>query len=159
MSQWVSQRVSQSTFLVNALQSTFFSFRSLIFSYVSWVGVSQEELICIFKMATKMVELSSGLHIFLSTVHSFHCMGLKFLYVSLLEVSHIICKFGTFAYSIWPLKWLKYAYFPVWSPQFLLYRNLILDLILLNVSQLICEWARCLPKWPNYIPKCILCCL
>ena len=34
---------------------------------------------------------------------------LKFSNVSVLEVSHIICKFGSFPYSLWPPQWTKYA--------------------------------------------------
>ena len=56
-------------------------------------------LICIFKVAFKMVRYE--LHIFLSTVHTFYCMGLKSSFVSLLQIFLKISKFGSFAYSIY----------------------------------------------------------
>ena len=43
-------------------------------------------LICRFKMAAKMADLCSKLHIFLSAVNNLDCMGLFFSHVPLLDV-------------------------------------------------------------------------
>ena len=63
-----------------------------------------------FAYSPKYHQNSSKQHIVLSTVHNFNCRGLNFsLYISLFDVSQIICKFGSFAYSRWLPKQPTYA--------------------------------------------------
>ena len=91
----------------------------------------------------------------MSAVHSFYCIGLNVSYVPLLEVSHIIRKFGLFAYSNGRQNgqnMLQAAYFPVYSPHFLLYGYMGLKfsyVSLLEVSHIICKFGSfAYPIWP-----------
>ena len=127
-------------------------------------------LICIFNLATKIVELWSEKHIFLSAVHSFYSMGLKFSYVSLFEVFLKIFKFGLFAYSIWLPKWPNYApnsifsclpskvYIPLVS-NFHMYMYLYLRSPEKILKFSLFVYSIWLPKWPNDAWNSIFSCL
>ena len=104
-------------------------------------------LICIFKMAAKIAEIYLKWHIFLSSVHSFYCIGFKFSYTSLLELLLVICKCDSFAYSKWPPKRTMYSpdsifcyrqstVFIVWLSKFHIYRNLSSSWRYVNLAHL-----------------------